>query len=104
MRWSAAPALMKRDLRAAYSTMLEDEEAVTRAQIEVERINGPILLVSATRDEMWPSAEMSGALVRRLERADFAHHYQHLAIEGDHAEPLEHFDEIFDFLIEHFNN
>lgn len=101
MRWSAVPAVARRDLHTAFSVMLEDEEAVAAAEIAVERINGPILLMSATRDEMWPSTEMSETMMRRLEESDFPHQYEHLAIEGGHAEPLDHFDRVFAFLDEH---
>lgn len=102
MAWSALPALLRSDVHAAFSVMLQNDEAVASAEIAVERINGPILLVSATRDEMWPSTQMSEAMVRRLQAAGFPHHYEHLAIDGDHAEPLKHFDRILGFLNEHF--
>lgn len=102
MRWAAVPAVLGRDLQGAFSTMLEDEEAVAAAEIPVERINGPVLLLSATEDEMWPSTEMSEAMMRRLRDANFPHHYEHLAIEGGHTEPLDHFDRVFAFLDEHF--
>jgi uncharacterized protein len=103
MGWSAAPALLKSDMRGAFSVMLRNERAVAAAEIAVERIKGPILLVSATQDEMWPSSQMSEAVVRRLRRAGFQHHFEHWAIEGDHAEPLKHFDRILGFLSEHFS-
>lgn len=102
MGWSALPAVLKSDLRSAFSVMLENDEAVASAGIAVERINGPILLVSATQDEMWPSTPMSEAMVRRLGKAGFPYHYEHIAIDGGHGEPLEHFDRILDFLNEHF--
>jgi uncharacterized protein len=102
MGWSALPSLLKSDMRGAYSVMLKNQEAAEAAAIAVERINGPILLVSATRDEMWPSTSMSEAMVRRLEAARFPHHYEHLVIEGGHAEPLKHFDRILSFLNDHF--
>src|SRR5690606_8746531 len=48
-----------RNLRRAWEEMIKDKAAVERAAIAVERINGPILLVSARHDELWPSMEMS---------------------------------------------
>lgn len=96
------PALIKRDLRLAFDTMLKDKAAVEKALIPVEKINGSILLVSATKDEMWGSTPMSEAIVGRLKASDFAHYYEHIAIEGGHAEPLKHFDKIFEFLRKHF--
>ncbi len=102
--WSATPALIKGDLRAAWEHMLKDQEAVERAAIPVEKINGPIYFVSATEDEFWPSSEMSDVMMKRLEDNNFAHYVQHTAIEGDHAAPLAHFDAIEDFLNTHFRS
>jgi pimeloyl-ACP methyl ester carboxylesterase len=96
--WSAVPSLVKNDLRGAWEEMLEDEEAVERAAIPVEKINGPILLLSATRDEFWPSTEMSEAIVRRLEEQRFPYRYEHVAIAGGHQAPQERGDLIEEFL------
>lgn len=97
--WSATPALIKRDLRAAFAKMMENKQAMTDAAIRVENIQGSILFLSATQDEMWPSTEMSEQMVQRLKDRDFAHHVQHIAIEGSHTEPLKHFDIIEQFLV-----
>lgn len=102
MPWAAVPAAMKHDLREAFSIMLEDEEAVAKAAIEVEKINGPILFVSATQDEMWPSTEMSDVMMARLKSKNFAHAYEHLPIEGGHISSVDHFDEIFEFMDRNF--
>ncbi|HEY1053487.1 MAG TPA: acyl-CoA thioester hydrolase/BAAT C-terminal domain-containing protein [Emticicia sp.] len=96
------PALIKRDLRLAFDTMLKDTIAVEKALIKVEDVNGSILLVSATKDEMWGSGPMSEAVVKRLKAKHFGHYYEHIAIEGGHTEPLKHFDKIFEFLAKHF--
>lgn len=98
----AIPALIKRDLRTAFDTMLNDKAAVEKALIHVEDIKGPVLLLSATHDEMWGSTPMSDAIMARLKTNNFAYHYQHIAIDGTHAAPLKHFDKIFDFLANHF--
>ena len=60
-----APAL-KGDLHEAFSIMLKNKEAVQQAEIAVERINGPILILSAKNDEQWPSTYMSEQLIERL--------------------------------------
>ncbi|GGY61575.1 dienelactone hydrolase [Cellvibrio zantedeschiae] len=96
--WSATPALIKRDLRTAFEKMMENNQVMADAAIKVENIHGPILLLSATKDEMWPSMEMSEQMVQRLEKAGFSHKVQHTAIEGGHTEPLKHFSVIEDFL------
>lgn len=101
---SATIPLISGDLRAVWEEMLKDEEAVKTASINVENIDGPIFFVSATEDELWPSTEMSESMVDRLRTAKFPHHVEHLAVEGDHSSPLDHFDEIERFLEEHVRN
>lgn len=91
------PAL-KGDLFGAFSTMLEDTEAVAQAAIEVEKINGPILILSADKDEQWPASEMSEQLVERLRQKNFAHKFEHVIVKGTHIEPLNHFDKVYAFL------
>ncbi len=98
----AVPFLMQRDLRGAFEAMLNDTIAEEKALIEVEKINGPILFLSATLDEVCPSTPMSEKMVARLKSKKFKHHFEHVAIEGGHAEPLKHFDLVFKFLETNF--
>jgi pimeloyl-ACP methyl ester carboxylesterase len=98
--WSATPALIKRDLRGAFVAMLRNQEAVDRAAIAVERINGPILLLSATHDEFWPSTEMSELIVERLHRNGFQFAVEHVAVEGRHESPQARIDLVEAFLRE----
>lgn len=94
----AYPALIKRDLRGAFEKLMENTQAMEAASIPVEKINGPVLLVSATKDEMWPSSEMSVQMMDRLKTKKFGFVNQHVAIEGAHSAPLKHFDQIEEFL------
>ncbi len=93
------PAL-KGDLLSAFSMMLENTAAVAQAEIEVEKINGPILILSADQDEQWPATNMSHQLVQRLEQKKFTHPYEHIVLKGMHVEPLNHFDKVYSFLDE----
>jgi dienelactone hydrolase len=52
----------------AILTALQDPEAVARARIQVERIRGPVMLLSATDDGSWPSSRYS-EMVRDTLRA-----------------------------------
>lgn len=92
------PALVRRDLRAAFTTMMEDKKAMEESAIAVEKINGPVMLLSAKRDEMWPSTEMSDMIVQRLKEKQFTFPVQHIAIDGGHTAPLKHFDHVESFL------
>ena len=49
----------------------EDRPAEEAATIPVERIDGPVLLISGGDDAMWPSALMAGKVAARLA----AHHH-----------------------------
>jgi dienelactone hydrolase/uncharacterized protein (DUF2141 family) len=53
-------------------------DAHVDAQIPVERIAGPVLLISGGDDGLWPSAMMAERIVARLEAAGFAHDVQNL--------------------------
>ncbi len=92
------PALLRRDLRAAFSAMMEDRIAMEKAAIAVESINGPVMFLSAQKDEMWPSTEMSEMMVNRLKRKNFTFPVKHIAIDGNHSAPLKHFSYIEEFL------
>lgn len=94
----AIPDLRAGELRSAFSAMLENDVAVEKASIAVENINGPVLLMSGTDDEYWPSSEMSDDMMGRLLANDFPHHHEHIAVEGGHSAPLTKFGEIERFL------
>ena len=50
-----------------------------RAPIQVERIKGAVLLISGRSDRVWPSTEMSNAIMARLDRSQFPWPHEHLA-------------------------
>lgn len=59
-----------------------DADGMRRAEIAVERTNGPILMVSAEDDQMWPSQELSEIACRRLRQANFPHRWEHICYPG----------------------
>jgi uncharacterized protein len=67
-------------------------KASAEAAIPVERINGPVLLVSARDDKLWPSAAMGDAMIARLDSKKFRFPHRNLAYDNaGHAgfgEPL----------------
>jgi dienelactone hydrolase len=46
-------------------------------RIKVEHINGPIFLISAQNDEIWPSTRMSNAIVEQLKKHHFKYRIRH---------------------------
>lgn len=68
-------------LAEMYRRSLEQKEAFERAAIPVERIQGPVLLLSGKQDNIWPSSQMSEQVVERLRAKGFAHPAEHVAYE-----------------------
>ena len=54
------------------------EEAI----IQVEHINGPVLLISGQDDQVWSSSELSEAALKRLQVYEHPFYDQHLSYEG----------------------
>lgn len=102
--WSATLPLITGDKRKVFDLMMADQAAVERALIPVEKINGPVFFLSATRDELWDSKGMSDAMMARLKTKNFPHPTAHVAIEGSHTEPTKHLHEVRKFLAAHFKS
>jgi dienelactone hydrolase len=64
--------------RNLFRAGLRNRQAVERAAIPVEKIRGPLLLISGGDDHLWPAAEMCEQLVARLQREGSAHAAEHL--------------------------
>jgi dienelactone hydrolase len=71
-------------VRQFYALGLEqaDPVKIEQATIPVEKIKAPILLVSGTDDQTWPSAEFSEAIMQRLEKYSHAYEHKHIRCEG----------------------
>jgi len=59
-----------------------DPVAIEQATIPVEKIKAPILLVSGTDDQTWPSAEFSDTIMERLEKYHHGYEHKHIRYEG----------------------
>ena len=62
-----------------YLESLQNREAVQQARIPVEKINGPVLLISGGDDQLWPSELMADMVMARLKETKFRQAYQHIA-------------------------
>lgn len=69
-------------LEPFYSKCLEDTDAIERATIPVENINGPVLLISAKDDQVCASSRMAEMVVSRLARHNHPYVYEHHCYEG----------------------
>lgn len=85
--WSAIDSLPEPRRQAqAFVDAQRDVAAVARARIPVERIAGPVLLLSAGDDGYWPSSRYAEDVARTLTRAQHPHAVTHLDYpEAGHA-------------------
>jgi dienelactone hydrolase len=67
--------------RSLYTRALRNKRAVERATIPVERIQGPVLLISGGDDQVWPSAEMCEMVLHRLKQHGFRFSAEHMCCE-----------------------
>jgi pimeloyl-ACP methyl ester carboxylesterase len=65
-----------------FSAALSDPVAVARAAIAVERIRGPVLLVSGDDDQVWPSSRSAELAVGRLRSHGHPFPVDHLRYPG----------------------
>jgi dienelactone hydrolase len=68
---------------AAFHTPLRDPAAVAAARIPVERIRGPVMLISGTDDGFWPSTMFSEQIAATL--AEHGHRWPVSHVRGDGA-------------------
>lgn len=54
------------------------KQVVDASVIPVEKVNGPVLILSTKADTIWPSAESGEILSRRLAQAGFPYPYRHI--------------------------
>jgi len=60
---------------------LENIEQYEQAEIQVEKIGGPILLFSGKEDKIWPSSLMSNMIEKRIRENDFKHSFDNIQYE-----------------------
>ncbi len=62
-----------------YKESLNNKEAVQKATIPVEKINGPILLITGRDDQVWPSTQMAQSIIKRLKKNNHPYPDKHLS-------------------------
>jgi dienelactone hydrolase len=73
------PSNFMKSIHDIYARALVNIDSHPDAVIQVERIDGPVMLVCGQSDAMWPSCPMSQAVVARLKAKGFRHDVQLLA-------------------------
>jgi dienelactone hydrolase len=59
-----------------------DQATLDAAEIPAERIKAPLLLITGTDDQTWPSGEFCAAIVDKLKKAGFPYELKHVINEG----------------------
>jgi pimeloyl-ACP methyl ester carboxylesterase len=95
--WSATLDLISGNLLAVMDSALASSAAAA-ARIPAQRINGPIQLIAASDDEMWPSLRMARRMQQHLTEAGFAHTVDLVEVDGGHVAVIDHFDRVEAFL------
>lgn len=85
-----------------FSVALKDEKKSNDAQFNFKEINGPILLISAEHDQVWPSYKMSNDIKAYLESHKFKHAVIHNAYKTGHGFSQETAPKIKLSIINHF--
>ncbi|MBD7912830.1 acyl-CoA thioester hydrolase/BAAT C-terminal domain-containing protein [Clostridium cibarium] len=63
-----------------YSKLI-DKGNINEATIPVEKIHGPILMVSSSKDKIWPSKIHCKTIVKLLKKSNFKYEYKHISYE-----------------------
>ena len=60
----------------------KDKDVTPETIIPVEKINGPVLLISSKCDEVWPSYDSAMIIEDKLKSVSFPYEYKHVAFEN----------------------
>ena len=77
-----AAGIARKDSFDWYFIPLKDAAYAHRASIRVEKINGPVLMITGDDDKLWPSTELTEFAVKRFKQQGFRHRVEHLAYPG----------------------
>ncbi|MEQ3513346.1 acyl-CoA thioester hydrolase/BAAT C-terminal domain-containing protein [Pseudoalteromonas sp. BZB3] len=78
------------------------ELEIEQARIPIDKNEGPVLLVSAKQDEIWPSYDMANEVMKYLEKQDYEYSFEHIALEGGHyAFDRQTLNQVSEFLKQH---
>lgn len=84
------------------SLALTNQANVEKAMFPFENVNGPILLVCARNDGVWPSYDMSVEIKRYLKANDFPHMVSHVSFATGHTFSQETRPLVTQSIVNHF--
>ena len=85
-----------------FQVALQNEDNVSQTLFKFENINGPILMISAKKDQVWPSYQMSKDIEMYLQQKGFKHAVTHNTYQTGHGFSQETAPKIKLSIINHF--
>jgi len=85
-----------------FEAALKNTDNVRKAMFAFEKINGPILMVSAINDQVWPSYRMGNDIENYLKEHQFRFQVIHKSYSTGHGFSKDTAPEIKQMFIEHF--
>jgi uncharacterized protein len=92
-------------LKKMHEEALQNTTSTKYATIQVERVQGAILLISGEQDRWWPATYMSKMIMARLKDNKFDYNYEHIAYNIGHEGIIMNknaWRKTFTFLGDHF--
>jgi len=83
--------------------IMYDLKEVQPYAIPVEEMSAAVLLLSGTKDKVWPSTEMSERIMKRLTSKNYQFPYEHISYEAGHNIRMTSWPDIRRFLATHFS-
>jgi uncharacterized protein len=62
-----------------FNRVLDNPQIIADAEIEVEKVHCPVLLISGKDDQLWPSERMANLIMERLKAHHYQYEYRHIA-------------------------
>ncbi|WP_051508888.1 alpha/beta fold hydrolase [Xylanibacter oryzae] len=84
--WTSIKGMFSGNRTRMFEKALQDTIKVKAATIPVEKIHGPVLVISFKRDQVWPSPLMCEKIVARLHDKNFKFYYEHASYDGVHSD------------------
>lgn len=83
--------------------IIDNIEEVEQFAIPVEKMSAAVLLLSGTKDKIWPSTEMSNRVIRRLKRHHYPFPYEHIAYDAGHDIRMKSWPDVMRFLATNYS-
>lgn len=79
------PSLVTLRQREMFEQALRNDGEVKSAVIPIEQAHGPVLCMSSSHDEIWPSPLMCDQIIHRLEDSGFSFYYEQISHDYSHG-------------------